>query len=716
MPAVEIASTPLPAAPLSERIPLIGFLRRELAPFPGRGVATLRIVLGCTVVLVFCMAQRVPETYLAVWVVTRMAMEESSQSVLTGIVLLLALTIGLAIPLALLTVAMDQPALRFCLMAALAAMGLFLRRTFVIGVFGFVIGFIGVLVVTAPDFLLMPERAVRFTLWLWPVFALGIAAAVAGNLLIAPTDPAGLLRDELTIRLRAAENALNRRLGRWRDESGAARLATAGVARLLKLLKSAEVVHPPLRARHGQQAALITLVDRLVSSAAALELLPPALPRVDERERLERVAEGCARLRRVLSGEPMPEHAPLSPPAQVSAGTATLPVLVELEHVVNLMQQAVASEDLPAELAATGSAEGGLFVPDAFTNPEYVRYALKGTLAVMICYAVQNAVNWPGIRTCLVTCLIVGLGTEGATAQKGTLRMAGAAVGAAMGFLAILLLIPSMESITSLALLVAAGTAIAAWVTVGSPRISYAGVQIALAFFICVIQGFAPTWYFYTIRDRLVGILLGNVVITLVFQYVWPVRAADEMWKGLAAAVRAMARLATVGSSSDDQTEVVARANSLRAQAVEDFTSAQQWADDAAFELTGAAPERLAARERLQRAAADAQSVLLTQLAITHQRPAVATMEVPRGVISAARRFDAVVGEYLEVVADRALGVAHRDLPELGRPFHATTELMQAERRLVADPEVAAQIDGRLALYRELVPRIERLGSANVGE
>ena len=36
MPAVEIASTPLPAAPLSERIPLIGFLRRELAPFPGR--------------------------------------------------------------------------------------------------------------------------------------------------------------------------------------------------------------------------------------------------------------------------------------------------------------------------------------------------------------------------------------------------------------------------------------------------------------------------------------------------------------------------------------------------------------------------------------------------------------------------------------------------------------------------------------------------------
>ena len=110
------------------------------------------------------------------------------------------------------------------------------------------------------------------------------------------------------------------------------------------------------------------------------------------------------------------------------------------------------------------------------------------------------------------------------------MRIAGALVGAAMGFLAILLLIPGMESITSLTLLVAAGTAVAAWVVVGSPRIAYAGVQIAFAFYVCVIQGFEPTWYFYTIRDRLVGILLGNTVITLVFYYVWPVQASVAMW------------------------------------------------------------------------------------------------------------------------------------------------------------------------------------------
>ena len=129
-----------------------------------------------------------------------------------------------------------------------------------------------------------------------------------------------------------------------------------------------------------------------------------------------------------------------------------LPVLVELEHVVNLMQQAVGPDGVAGEVAAAETGGSRLFVPDAFTNAEYVRYALKGTLAVMICYTLQNAVNWPGIRTCVITCLIVGLGSEGASVQKGTLRIAGAVVGAAMGFLAILLLIPSMESITSLTL------------------------------------------------------------------------------------------------------------------------------------------------------------------------------------------------------------------------------------------------------------------------
>ena len=113
--------------------------------FPGRAIGTVRIVIACVVVLVLCMALRVPEAHLAVWVVLRLAMEEASETLLFGVVALIALTIGLAISLVLLTIAMDQPWLRFCLMAAMAALGLFLRRTFVIGALGFVIGLVGTL-------------------------------------------------------------------------------------------------------------------------------------------------------------------------------------------------------------------------------------------------------------------------------------------------------------------------------------------------------------------------------------------------------------------------------------------------------------------------------------------------------------------------------------------------------------------------------------------
>src|SRR5262249_56197872 len=117
------------------------------------------------------------------------------ETLLFGVVALLALTIALAMSLLLLTVAMDQAWLRFCLMATFAALGLFLRRTFVIGAFGFVIGLVGTLMMTVPDFILPPELVVRASLWLWPVFALGIAASVAVNLLIAPSDPPQLLTD-----------------------------------------------------------------------------------------------------------------------------------------------------------------------------------------------------------------------------------------------------------------------------------------------------------------------------------------------------------------------------------------------------------------------------------------------------------------------------------------------------------------------------------------
>lgn len=163
-----------------------------------------------------------------------------------------------------------------------------------------------------------------------------------------------------------------------------------------------------------------------------------------------------------------------------------------------------------------------LLAADAFTNPTYVRYALKVTLAAMVCYIIYTALDWPGIHTAFITCCFISLESVGATLHKGALRLAGCAVGGSLGFLSIMYLVPHMESIVSLVFLIAAVTALAAWVAAGSERIAYAGLQIGLAFYMCILQNFQPETDFTKIRDRLVGVVLGIIVTTLVYRYVWP--------------------------------------------------------------------------------------------------------------------------------------------------------------------------------------------------
>src|SRR5262249_1453013 len=179
-------------------------------------------------------------------------------------------------------------------------------------------------------------------------------------------------------------------------------------------------------------------------------------------------------------------------------------------------------------------------VPDAFSNPQYVRFALKVTLAVMICYLVMSFTNWPGIHTCVITCYMVALGTFGETLHKATLRLIGCMIGAALGLGAILLLMPLMTSLGDLLLLLAPVTLLAAWISRGSERTSYAGLQIGLAFYLVVLQGFGPTIDMQTARDRTIGILFGNIVIFVVFVSIWPVSVADVVRTSVARALESI--------------------------------------------------------------------------------------------------------------------------------------------------------------------------------
>jgi uncharacterized membrane protein YccC len=169
-----------------------------------------------------------------------------------------------------------------------------------------------------------------------------------------------------------------------------------------------------------------------------------------------------------------------------------------------------------------------LFVPDAFTNPAHVHFALKVTFAAMFCYIVYEAIDWSGIHTAFITCTFIALESTEATLYKGTLRFVGCLIGGALALFSIVFVMPHMETIASLVVLIACASAIAGWVATGSERISYAGLQMAFAFFYSVFQGYAPDTDLDNVRNRVVGILFGLIVTGLAFRYIWPERERIE--------------------------------------------------------------------------------------------------------------------------------------------------------------------------------------------
>src|ERR1700720_2695919 len=163
-----------------------------------------------------------------------------------------------------------------------------------------------------------------------------------------------------------------------------------------------------------------------------------------------------------------------------------------------------------------------LLVADAFSNPAHVHFALKVTFASMFCYIIYEAIDWSGIHTAFITCTFIALESTEATLYKGTLRIVGCVIGGALALFSIVFLMPHMETIASLVVLVACASAIAGWVATGGQRISYAGLQLAFAFFYSLFQGYAPDPDFENVRNRVVGILFGLIVTGFVFQYIWP--------------------------------------------------------------------------------------------------------------------------------------------------------------------------------------------------
>jgi multidrug resistance protein MdtO len=295
-------------------------------------------------------------------------------------------------------------------------------------------------------------------------------------------------------------------------------------------------------------------------------------------------------------------------------------------------------------------------VPDALSNLEYIRFALKGCLAASLCYIIYNTKDWPGINTAITTCFLTALTTVGASHQKQILRIAGAMVGGVLiGIGSQVFILPYLDSIAGFTLLFLAVTIPAAWVSTSSPRLSYFGVQAIIAFYLINFSEFKAQVSLVPARDRVVGILLGLFMMWLIFDQLWGLPAAVEMKRTFISNLRLLAQLVREPLPGSEKTW---RSFSLREAINANFNKVRSLADGVLFELGSSRQQELALRDRIRRWQPHLQALFLTRIALLKYRLLLPGFELPEIVRVAQQHFDDQLAEVLNGMADRLDGRA----------------------------------------------------------
>ncbi len=628
-----------------------------LEPSPGRLRRTLLVLPPMFVALAIFETFRVPEPALGVFIVLFAAREDAASTATSSVVFAVGLTFGSLIAIMVLAASLSQPALRIPLMAALTFATMFMSRASPLGMPIFLVGFFAVLVMTLADSMqslalaptgvsnaegtsapalasLPPEEVLLHdALWLGAVAAIAALSLLVANR-IAGRDPALLLRAALARRLDAA-------VAFCHGEAGAAAALVAvgreGTAPLLKLATLAEKTHH-LRARHEADERLVRALNRLVLLLVAWD---EAGDGAESRAAIAPLAPLCAalarRIREGAAGQPLFE-----PPTEGSCDEGELPgalpaLAAELRTTLEAARRA--DEDRLAARAprhAAAQAASAFLLPDAF-SPDNIRFALKVTLAVMIAYTVEHGLDWPGISTCVITCFFVALGTVGESLHKMTLRLGGCVVGAILGLGSIVWLMPSMVAFSQIAVLVLAAGGLSAWIANGSPRIAYAGLQLMLAFVLTTLQGYGPTLDMQTARDRVVGVIVGNVLTTLCLVLIWPVRVGDAVRRDMAAALTTLGAMMALELDDVAPAERRTREQALRDQFAGAISHAGATVPDDRFEHPSTSRDVIGheAVARLARLVVPV-SVIVTDDARSEARPQV--LDTVRVAIDAHHR------------------------------------------------------------------------------
>jgi multidrug resistance protein MdtO len=631
---------------------LRAFLQEELAPYPGRTAMVARMTLAATLIVIIGMTFRIPYTWQGAIYALIVSRENTRATLKSAATIFLVTGVGAIYFLTTVRLVINVPLLHF-----LWVIGTLFLAFYIVSAltdYTAAVAFVNLNAIAVPlwDRHVPAEVNVEDTLWLCLAVLVAVVVTGAVELAFQRLRPGDEVILPISDRLLAVANLLTcyaeRRAIDPATQKQILRLETLGTSLLRRSLRRSNYSSE----YSVEMGGLTALVGRLVDLAATLTHLQFEASGSDQK-RLRSLASALANIRNELLNRRIPG------PLQFNADeeTSGVPLLHEIEHTISLIPQAFASRRTPEYLSLVDKVpRSSVLASDAFTNPDHLRFALKGCLAASICYVIYNAVDWPGISTAVTTCLLTALSTIGSSHQKQMLRILGAMVGGfVLGMGSQIFILPHLDSIGGFVLLFAVATALSAWFMTSSPRLSYFGIQIAVAFYLINVSEFKMQTSLEVARDRVVGILLGLFAMWLIFDKLWGAPAARELKETFTSNFRQLAQFAREPASKDLKV-ATARRFALGETIHTNLDKARALADGVLLEFGRSRERDLALRSLVRRTQPQMRVLFIMQIAEWKYRAQLPGFELPELIAVEQREFDERLAESLGSMADRVEG------------------------------------------------------------
>ena len=545
---------------------LTQFLKTELRDFPERRVAAFRLFIVALAITLVSQTLHVPPFGAIALLVCLSydAYANAGQSLLFGLRQLGYLIVTTLISVFTLMFAGNDAWLLLSLSFILLALALFHAR--LIAWPTSIALWYSVAVLYSPS---NPEAGIYNALWTVPligVLALGTWTVV--HLVIKPQDPLKLLQASIAAQLAAVEQVFIGRMadsGLPVDRSAALPYPIVGnFGKLLTLLENAELIHPDLQKRHDTYRLLLLEIDGLRQLTDWLDAV------LDKEYRAQPMSQkklnvywalqsACVTLRlgvqessdvsgqitSLLTDQVLHSYSEQSHPSVLTALWRALQSIASLIH--DLHQPVLAFDASLTE--ATDANEEHHWLPAWFgyefwaTHADSLQYGIKFSLGAIICMLIVQGLDWPDINTAIPTCLVAAQTSLGADYRLSLLRLSGATLGGLCAYFYVLVFQSQLDTIVGFALATTPFWALAAWITAGSERIAYLGRQLGFSFALFVMHDFGAVTDLYLPRDRIIGILLGLVVMGILDYALWPRRSIVLARHHCVSALRTLAKL-----------------------------------------------------------------------------------------------------------------------------------------------------------------------------